>query len=394
MQATEQIFCLIDFFRPPGYTDSMITIEKTVNLKTQYPLNRLGEPGSTVFFDIETTGFSADYQSVYLIGALVPEEEHFRFYQWFADFRQSEADILSAFFSFLCPFSALVHFNGDTFDLPFLNKRAEILGVPSPLEKLESIDIYKQIRPLKQFLGLENLKQKSVERFLGIHREDQYNGGQLIDVYKEQMHTREDTLLSLLLLHNEEDLYGMPALLPILSYGTFFRQDFSLSELRLPQKDSGQLLLILEGEKEMPLPVPVRASADGYAFYAHEHILELSIQPYSGMLKHYYPNYQDYYYLIYEDTAIHKSVGEYVDRQARKKATKDTCYTKKEGSFLPQPVPIWTPEFKLSRKEKTSFFELTPDCFSDEKRLSSYVKAILDTALKDAKRLEAAASNA
>ena len=43
------------------------------------------------------------------------------------------------------------------------------------------------------------------------------------------------------------------------------------------------------------------------------------------VFRHFFPNCKDYYYLIYEDTAVHKSVGEYVDRQARKKATRETC---------------------------------------------------------------------
>ena len=81
--------------------------------------------------------------------------------------------------------------------------------------------------------------------------------------------------------------------------------------------------------------------------------MELSIRVYKGTLKYYYPNYKDYYYLIYEDTAIHKSVGEFVDKDARIKATKETCYTKKDGTFLPQPADIWVPEFKTSCKDKT-----------------------------------------
>ena len=63
--------------------------------------------------------------------------------------------------------------------------------------------------------------------------------------------------------------------------------------------------------------------------------MELSIRVYKGTLKYYYPNYKDYYYLIYEDTAIHKSVGEFVDKDARIKATKETCYTKKDSVFSP-----------------------------------------------------------
>ena len=83
--------------------------------------------------------------------------------------------------------------------------------------------------------------------------------------------------------------------------------------------------------------------------------MELSIRVYKGTLKYYYPNYKDYYYLIYEDTTIHKGVGEFVDKDARIKATKETCYTKKDSVFLPQPADIWEPELKLPAKIKQDF---------------------------------------
>ena len=51
----------------------MITIEKTFPGTIAYPLERLGDPEKLVFFDIETTGFSADYNTVYLIGCIWPE---------------------------------------------------------------------------------------------------------------------------------------------------------------------------------------------------------------------------------------------------------------------------------------------------------------------------------
>ena len=62
----------------------MITIEKTFPGTIAYPLERLGDPEKLVFFDIETTGFSADYNTVYLIGCIWPEGDHLRFIQWFA----------------------------------------------------------------------------------------------------------------------------------------------------------------------------------------------------------------------------------------------------------------------------------------------------------------------
>ena len=79
----------------------------------------------------------------------------------------------------------VITYNGDGFDIPYITKKAKAYGMENTLAHMESIDIYKQIRFLKDVLHMENMKQKSVERFLGIHRLDKYSGGDLIKVYQE-----------------------------------------------------------------------------------------------------------------------------------------------------------------------------------------------------------------
>lgn len=354
----------------------MITIEKTFPGTIAYPLERLGDPEKLVFFDIETTGFSADYNIVYLIGCIWPEGDHLRFIQWFADTKAAEADVLTAFFYFIKDFRTLVHFNGDMFDIPFVTKRAKALKLTPAFGSVESVDIFRRIKPFKKLLGLPDMKQKTIERFLKIGRKDLYNGGELIEVYLDYLRTHDQEEKHLLLLHNEDDLKGMPSLLPVLFYPDFFAQDFTLDAVREAPGETDRLILSLSGDPVTILPSPVAASVPAYAFRADKDRMELSIRVYKGTLKYYYPNYKDYYYLIYEDTAIHKSVGEFVDKDARIKATKETCYTKKDGTFLPQPADIWVPEFKTSCKDKTGFFEVRKDCFSDVEKLNRYIKEI------------------
>ena len=77
------------------------------------------------------------------------------------------------------------------------------------------------------------MKQKSIEQFLGVHREDKYNGGQLIEVYRDYLHTHEKSLFDLLILHNADDLRGMPSILPILNYADLFESDFTLCSHKL-----------------------------------------------------------------------------------------------------------------------------------------------------------------
>lgn len=355
----------------------MITIDKEFYFEETYPLSRLGKKEELLFFDIETTGFSGDYNQVYLIGCVYFKDDSARFIQWFADSKSAESEIIDSFFEFAKNYRTLVHFNGDTFDIPFLEKRCHALGLSHSFDSFESIDIYKKIKPYKKHLGLESLKQKSIEAFLGIERDDKYSGGQLIEVYDEYLKTKDRFLLNLLLLHNEDDLKGMPKLLPILFYPDFFNQDFTLTDMKKAAGETPRILLTLNGDEGTILPVSLSASVPSYTMKAIGNHLALSIRLYEGTLKYYYPNYKDYYYLIYEDTAIHKSVGEYVDRDAKVKATKETCYTKKSGSFLPQPEPFWTPDFKNTCKDKTCFFEFCPDCFSDSETLNRYIRRII-----------------
>ena len=355
----------------------MITIDKDFEFYESYPLSRLGNREDLLFFDIETTGFSGDYNQVYLIGCVYFTETSARFVQWFADTKTSETEVIESFFAFAKNYKTLVHFNGDTFDIPFIEKRCHALDLEFSFAPFTSIDIYKCIKPYKKHLGLENLKQKSIEAFLGIDRDDTYSGGQLIEVYQEYLKTKDPYLLKLLLLHNEDDLKGMPKLLPILHYPDFFNGSFRLLDLKKAAGETPRIMLSLECDCGTHLPVPISGSIPSYALKASENRVILSIRLYEGTLKYYYPNYKDYFYLIYEDTAIHKSVGEYVDPDARIKATKETCYTKKSGVFLPQSEPFWTPDFKNTCKDKSCFFEFCPDCFSDQEALNHYVRRII-----------------
>ena len=158
----------------------MLIFENDFPFTENYPLERIGKREQLLFFDIETTGFSGDLNRVYLIGAVYFKENCAHYIQWFADTVKAETEIIESFFRLMSSFRVLVHFNGDTFDIPFLLKRCRALKLQYNFDHIESFDILKQIRPYKGRLGLDNMKQKTIEAFLKIEREDKYNGGQLI----------------------------------------------------------------------------------------------------------------------------------------------------------------------------------------------------------------------
>lgn len=96
---------------------------------------------------------------------------------------------------------------------------------------MQSIDLYRLTRPYKKYLKLTHINQKSLESFLGIEREDRYNGGELIKIYQSYCQLKDADALSLLLLHNLDDLKGMTKLLPLLAYPLFLKdQDYTLRE--------------------------------------------------------------------------------------------------------------------------------------------------------------------
>ena len=360
----------------------MITIQNPLTFTSSYPPKRLGAISDLLFFDIETTGFSGDYASVYLIGCVWHDGNTWILTQYFAETRDAEEEVLDAFFALLRTKRILVHFNGDGFDIPFLTKRCVFYKKDWNFEAVESFDIYKKIRPLKKLLGLENLKQKSIERFLGIAREDKYNGGQLIEVYGEYLQTHSELLKHLLILHNEYDLKGMPQILPILAYPDFLTGDFSFkgSESRdIPYADgNSEKHLLLHYESPFSLTSGFQFSIGDLELSAEGNRLTLDLPLYSGELKRFYNDYENYYYMIYEDCAIHKSVGQYVDRSARKKATAKTCYTRAAGLFVPQPLladgtPMWHECLKADYKSKQLFVPYSEQLFTDPETAVLYL---------------------
>ncbi len=324
----------------------------------------VGAAEDALFFDIESTGLSPKSAQVYLIGCAAMEGGDWVLRQWFAQGPCEEEAILEAFLKYAGQFRRLIHFNGTTFDLPFLQTRCRKYGLRSPLPDMEQLDLYRRISPLKNALKLPNCRQKTLEEFLGIFREDPFNGGQLIELYRVYVGRQDERLLKVLLLHNADDIRGMLSILPVLSFpalfsggvqaqgaevssytpyaeGTGQMQDSAPlshtagSSRRLSQPAQKELLIRLT--LDCPLPVPLAVHGNGCFFSGEGKTGLLKVPVIQDELKYFYPDYKNYSYLPAEDRAIHKSVAIYVDKSCRVPATPETCYTRKTGEFAPLP---------------------------------------------------------
>ena len=224
-------------------------------------------PQDILFFDIETTGFSARSACVYLIGCAYLTTNGWETRQFFAETPDDEADVLQQFFSFAASFPVMVHFNGTTFDVPFLQTRAKKFGlsfVPASVQH----DIYKKISPYKNLLHLPGCRQKQLEEFIDIHREDHFNGGELIELYHSYAIQPTKELLDILLLHNREDLEGMITLYRVMAIPLFFEeQGFSPVTLSLEHTEDAfgkaRTNAVFTLQTDIPLPVSLSLHGSG-----------------------------------------------------------------------------------------------------------------------------------
>ncbi len=354
------------------------------------------DPQDSVFFDIETTGFRASSSHLYMIGAAFRSAGSWTVMQWMGERPQEEAGLLRVFAEFLRPYGTIIHFNGARFDLPYMEEKYARYGLESPFASMRSVDIYRDCKCLRPLLGLDHMNQRSLERFLGLHREDLYDGGQLIKVYYDYVKTGNKDLEKLLLLHNCEDVKGMLLLTSLYTYLDLFS---CRSEAQTPddsaQPDPSQspcvsarnlypiraeisdCSLIMYMELPYAFPVPLQAGAGPFLLSLNEKTAALSAAVLTGDLLFFFENFRDYYYLPAEDTAIHKSVASFVDPKYREPAKARTCYTKVNGCFLPQPEPAFTPAYKRSYDDTGYWFSMPEQAAENTDFLKSYASLLI-----------------
>lgn len=153
-----------------------------------------------VFFDIETTGFSARFHHVALISLGYQQGELFVVEQFLAQRTDEEGLILVRTLKALQDAPLTVTYNGNQFDIPFMNQRLKALDQGWEIEKERSLDLYRA-------LGKGKLKHN--EALSGFVRTDTLSGKQWAELYKTMIKGGDPSVLEALLLHNAEDVYAL-----------------------------------------------------------------------------------------------------------------------------------------------------------------------------------------
>lgn len=344
----------------------MKIIEKNIAL---VPPNWL-KTYKSIYLDIETTGLSADKNIIYSIGCAYFSENTLFFKQWFCEEFQDEVLILKDFSNFIKAFDTIICFNGTTFDIPFINKRCVKNTLSEALIDYKIIDLYKIISSKRKYINLPNFKQKTIEQAFNIHRDDEFNGRELITMYNAfvQMNSlKTDSaiesskeLFEVIFAHNYEDVINMVYISSILD----IKELIQTNEFTYYIDTNENILIIhLNADfiKEYYSVYKNYFSILKMPFYIENNTIILILKLFQGELKFFLPNYKDYFYLPYEDTCIHKSVGAYVDKDYRKKATKETCYIKKNSSFIELDINYFSENqmvFKHNLNDDMGYLEL------------------------------------
>lgn len=367
----------------------MLVFREKVDFKIEYPLDLISSKEKIIFFDIETTGFSRDKSFIYLIGCMYYIGDTLMYTQWLAENKNDEANVLMAFQKFIQPFDTVIHFNGNSFDIPFVIARGEKIRLDFNFDSMNSIDIYKPVSKLGHLFNLENKRQKSFEKLLSINRVDPFTGGELIELYFEYLRRKDEKLLLPLLMHNKEDVWNMGKLISLLSIPDLFSGKYHVNDFKIrtfigkDSKEESELQIMLTPYAS--IPTHISYGLDGIYLLAEDKRVSITIGEYMGELKYFFENYKDYYYLPLEDRAIHKSIASFVDSKYRKQATKSTCYEKKTGSYLPLFLPTkdFNRVFKKEHSDKISYIE-SKDINKDNIKL--YIQNLFDYLLNKPKK--------
>ncbi|BCJ95449.1 hypothetical protein acsn021_30180 [Anaerocolumna cellulosilytica] len=412
----------------------MYTTTQDICIEQYYPYHFGYSLTEIIFFDIETTGFSAKTSFVYLIGCMYYKDNTWRLTQWLTEDIVSEKKLLETFITFLNEYKLIIHYNGTGFDIPYLAGKCTKYQLNNPFNVIESFDIYKKLLPLKKLLPTANLKLKTMEEFINLKRQDTFSGEELIQIYANylgklqseklrskqpstglssyqeitathdtQSHTTSaEEVRAQILLHNYEDVKNLLPLGNLLYFAALFQENswaWSKEATKTPNtfrieeywEEKTCLHIMLQHPITLPsfsltVPLPNFSNEEGVQQIELSNFMTLSVKKdgfyldipiLQGELKHFFPNYRDYFFLPLEDRAIHKSVAQFVDKEYREKAKPANCYVKESGYYLPQTEYLFSPVFQYSNKDKITFFETANPDFKVPANKEKYIKSIL-----------------
>lgn len=174
-------------------------------------------PDQVLFLDIETTGLGGT--PLFLVGTLLLEGEDLVLRQFFARDLSEEAGVLEHTCDLMHRHSALVSFNGITFDVPYLVNRSVLHGLPLPTARLH-VDLLHLARQ-RWRRHLPDCRLQTLEQFICQRRRvNDIPGAMMGRVYYDYLRTGDATRIRQVFQHNWLDLLTMAEIFCVLADGS------------------------------------------------------------------------------------------------------------------------------------------------------------------------------
>ena len=158
--------------------------------------------------DIETTGLDPKIDKLVVLGLIYFDYKKNKFYidQYFSKNDKEEVKLLKIYKEKIQN-KKLISYNGDIFDIPFLNIRL-IENELDPIWQI-NLDLYKIIKNKRRLIEFDSMKLTNIEKIVGIERNDP-SRYKVISKLSDDIKNRNNPWP--ILIHNKNDLISTEAI--------------------------------------------------------------------------------------------------------------------------------------------------------------------------------------
>jgi len=169
-----------------------------------------------LYFDTETTGLSGGTGTIpFMLGFGFFKEQVFKTKIFILNDISAEENMLSAVDDFIKSenFSAVVTYNGKSYDYPLMETRYIMCRKKFPLLKIPHLDFLYPSRIIWKNTFESRRLGYLGDVLLGISRDDDIDGSMIPSLYFSYIRTGDFSLIEKVVIHNELDLVGLSALM-------------------------------------------------------------------------------------------------------------------------------------------------------------------------------------
>jgi hypothetical protein len=140
------------------------------------------------------------------------ENKKYKIYQLFCEYKIDEKEVLKYFKDLISTKKYVITYNGNSFDIPFIMNKCSQHEIALNLEIFAKIDLYNDMRSIRNKIDIINLKLKTVEEFFKIKRDDPISGQDVLVLYEAYCIEPRKEFSEIILQHNYEDVYNLHSL--------------------------------------------------------------------------------------------------------------------------------------------------------------------------------------